>query len=81
MAPAAGSSIMFSPMTTLEAEPAQHFIGKLCGLKYEHWPEIRDRAVLERNFPEELIDRIQLDAKLVDERYKIDAPERIILGE
>ena len=30
------------------------FIGKLQGLKYEYRPDIRDRAALERNFPNRL---------------------------
>ena len=38
------------------------FIGKLQGLKYEHRPDIRDRAALERNFREkfEALNRVKL---------------------
>jgi len=39
-------------MPSLETELEEHFIEKLCGLKYEHRPDIRDRSSLEQNFRE-----------------------------
>jgi type I restriction enzyme R subunit len=39
-------------MTTLEAQIETQFIEKLCDLKYQHRPDIRDRAALELNFRE-----------------------------
>jgi len=37
-------------MTTLEAQIETHFVEKLCDLKYQYRPDIRDRAALEANF-------------------------------
>ena len=54
------------------------FIGKLQGLKYEHRPDIRDRATLERNFREkfEVLNRVRLSdgefARLLDEVVTAD---------
>jgi len=49
-------------MTTLEAQIETHFIEKLCDLKYQHCPDIRDRAALEANFRKhfEALNRVKL---------------------
>ncbi len=39
-------------MTTPERQLEDHLIEKLRGLKYEHRPDIRDGAALEKNFRE-----------------------------
>ena len=39
-------------MTTPERQLEDQLIEKLRGLKYEHRPDIRDRAALEKNFRE-----------------------------
>jgi len=49
-------------MTTLEAQIETQFIEKLCDLKYQHRPDIRDRAALEANFRQhfESLNRVKL---------------------
>lgn len=49
-------------MNTPERDLEEAFIAKLRGLKYEHRPDIRDRATLERNFREkfESLNRVTL---------------------
>ncbi len=62
------------PTLGIKEEQVEYgFIGKLQDLKYEHRPDIRDRASLERNFREkfEALNRVQLSngefARLMDE--------------
>jgi len=60
-------------MTTLESDLEKTLVSKLQDLKYEHRPDIRDRATLERNFREkfEALNRVLLTdaefSRLMDE--------------
>ena len=63
-----------TPSPAVKEEQIEYgFIGKLQGLKYEHRPDIRDRAALERNFREkfEALNRVHLTdgefARLLDD--------------
>ncbi len=50
------------PSLVSEQDIEEGFIEKLCGLKYSHRPDIRDRASLEKNFREkfETLNRVRL---------------------
>ena len=49
-------------MTSSERLLEEKFVESLLGLKYEHRPDIRDRAALEKNFREkfEALNRVRL---------------------